>query len=109
MLPWLFIAVTAQPTLAQELSTLYRFNGGRDRGAPNTGVIYVNGDLYGTTISGGNHNCDCSAIFSIDLSTYVETTINALNYKHGGLPTGHAYAGGYLYETNQYGGAWRLW
>lgn len=35
---------------------LYQFKGGSDAAVPYSGVIYADGTLYGTTVSGGSHN-----------------------------------------------------
>jgi uncharacterized repeat protein (TIGR03803 family) len=49
---------------------IYSFNGGNDGAAPLSGVIEVNGVLYGATSKGGGTGCDgygCGTVFSIKL------------------------------------------
>jgi uncharacterized repeat protein (TIGR03803 family) len=48
---------------------------GTDGWYPQGGVIDVNGTLYGTTIYGGNENCNsgCGTVFMLDLSTRATT------------------------------------
>jgi uncharacterized repeat protein (TIGR03803 family) len=49
---------------------IYSFNGGKDGAAPLSGVIDVNGVLYGTTSNGGSNVCfgaGCGTVFSIKL------------------------------------------
>jgi uncharacterized repeat protein (TIGR03803 family) len=49
---------------------LYSFKGGKDGAAPRSGVIEVNGVLYGTTQYGGGNGCNiygCGTVFSIKL------------------------------------------
>jgi uncharacterized repeat protein (TIGR03803 family) len=50
---------------------IYSFKGGKDGAAPLSGVIEVNGVLYGTTQNGGGNGCfsgeGCGTVFSIKL------------------------------------------
>ncbi len=44
----------------------YIFGNGGDGGTPYGGVIYHAGLLYGTTTQGGDPNCKCGTVFSLD-------------------------------------------
>jgi uncharacterized repeat protein (TIGR03803 family) len=49
---------------------IYSFKGGKDGAAPSSGVIEVNGVLYGTTGNGGGNGCGgtgCGTVYSITL------------------------------------------
>jgi uncharacterized repeat protein (TIGR03803 family) len=72
---------------AQTFTVLYNFKGVPDGDSPNAGlVIAVNGNLYGTTISGGTGACyepyGCGTVFS--LSGKKETVL----YSFDGTPDG---------------------
>lgn len=47
------------------LTTLYTFKGGADGAQPWFRPVSVNGELYGTTFSGGDSNCNCGVIFKV--------------------------------------------
>jgi len=51
------------------LTTLYSFRGGTDGARPAFRMVSVNGELYGTTLNGGDSNCaanlGCGTIFKI--------------------------------------------
>jgi len=72
-------------------TTLYAFTGGADGGSPNRGLARdTEGNLYGTTSSGGNsdpscevNNFGCGTVFKID-STGKETVLHAFT----GIPDG---------------------
>jgi uncharacterized repeat protein (TIGR03803 family) len=49
------------------LTVLHAFSGGADGAAPNAGLLYSNGVLYGTTSEGGDAICDCGTAFAIAL------------------------------------------
>jgi uncharacterized repeat protein (TIGR03803 family) len=50
-----------------------------DGAIPESNLIYLNGILYGTTNSGGSHDCDhaCGTVFSVDPSTGSETVVHS--------------------------------
>jgi uncharacterized repeat protein (TIGR03803 family) len=47
------------------LTTLYSFKNGSDGSAPNSKLVSINGELYGTTRNGGDPNCTCGVIFKV--------------------------------------------
>jgi uncharacterized repeat protein (TIGR03803 family) len=86
-------------------TVLHSFQGGNDGSAPYTGLIMVNGTLYGTTSAGGA--AGFGTVFAVDPSTGAETVLHAF----GGAPNDGAtpMAGlldvsGTLYGTNEFGG-----
>jgi len=92
---------------------LHAFQGGNDGIAPENGVIYQSGMLYGTTAGGGGEGCvvngytfGCGTIFSFNLQTGNETVVYAFP-QTGGLffPGSLIYAGGTFYGDTQLGGA----
>lgn len=72
---------------AGKITILYSFQGGNDGWVPNAGVIQAkNGDLYGTTNSGGAYNS--GTVFHLTLSG-VESLLHTFNYGvDGGFPGG---------------------
>lgn len=63
-------------------TVLYSFGGGPDGANPQTGLIDVNGILYGTTIVGGVGDCfgsgtGCGTVFSFDPKTGTEKVVYA--------------------------------
>jgi uncharacterized repeat protein (TIGR03803 family) len=49
---------------------IYSFKGGKDGASPRSGVVEVNGVLYGTTSNGGGNGCNgtgCGTVYSISL------------------------------------------
>jgi uncharacterized repeat protein (TIGR03803 family) len=59
---------------------LHSFQGGANDGdTPYAGLIDVKGTLYGTTLNGGNNNCGCGTVFSINPKTGVESVVYAFN------------------------------
>jgi uncharacterized repeat protein (TIGR03803 family) len=94
----------------RELTVLYAFTDGADGGFPEAGVIRdAAGNLYGTTVSGGDLNCppfDCGVVFKLD-TTGKEKVLHTFTGKADG---GGPYAGvirdaaGNLYGTAIYGG-----
>ncbi len=97
---------------AGQETVLYNFTGGADGGNPYAGVIRDQaGNLYGTTLSGGNY-CDvepnptCGLVYKIDPSGH-QTVLYAFNGADGSVP----YAGvirdqaGNLYGATVFGGA----
>jgi uncharacterized repeat protein (TIGR03803 family) len=57
-----------------DYSVLHSF-AGTDGSYPYASVIYVNGILYGTTVSGGVNNNGLGTLFSFDLSSNNVTTL----------------------------------
>ncbi len=94
---------------------LYVFTGGSDGFQPYSAVVADhNGDLYGTTLEGGNDNCQgegCGTVFRVSARTGRETVL----YRFTGLTDG-AFpnavlrdASGNLYGTTQSGGTSHLY
>jgi uncharacterized repeat protein (TIGR03803 family) len=69
-------AMTVPPAGATTLTTLYNFQGGGDGGFPATGVVYVNGALYGVTPFGGTSSSERGVVFKVDPATGTETVIH---------------------------------
>jgi uncharacterized repeat protein (TIGR03803 family) len=68
---------------------LYSFAGGSDGEHPTTGLIDVNGTLYGTTINGGGSGCTypnlyCGAVFGVSTSG-AETVLHSFTYEPDGM------------------------
>lgn len=81
-------------------SVVYSFqNNGTDGNHPQSGLVYVGGNLYGTTYTGGNLNRQCSGpgldgcgvVFKIDRRTGAETVLytfcSQANCADGSSPT----------------------
>jgi len=86
---------------------LYSFSGGADGGGPEAGVIRdATGNLYGTTAGGGNNNND-GVVFKVD-ETGHETVLHTFDGTDGGGPEAPLVrdAGGNLYGTTVFGGAY---
>ncbi len=91
---------------SDKLSVLYRFTGGRDGSFPVGGLVYVRGDLYGTTIEGGIE--DHGTVYKVDATTGAETVLHRFSptgAKDGTQPAGGlTYYHGRLYGTTTSGG-----
>jgi uncharacterized repeat protein (TIGR03803 family) len=94
-----------------EETVLYSFTGGADGADPEAGLIWdVKGNLYGTTVSGGDmsacHDQGCGVVFKVD-STGKETVLYTFT---GGADGANLFAGliwdakGNLYGTTDLGG-----
>ena len=92
-------------------TVIYRFQGSPDGANPNSAVIHdLAGNLFGTTVTGGDSNCDkpfgCGVVYKLD-SSGNETIL----YTFHGAPDGDSPYGsllmdsaGNLYGTTAYGG-----
>lgn len=92
------------------VTTLYSF-GGRIRGdgdGPQGGLVMDDtGNLYGTTLNGGDFNCGCGTVFTLDPSTGAETVLYRFtNGADGGFPSAGLVrdSTGTFYGTTAYGG-----
>jgi uncharacterized repeat protein (TIGR03803 family) len=89
-------------------SVLHAFTGGTDGATPQSGLIDVNGVLYGTTENGGGSACSgrgCGTVFSIDPGTGAETVIHSFIGSDGAAPEAAlTYVNGMLYGTTVIGG-----
>jgi len=95
---------------APKETTLYGFTGGTDGNTPYAGPIRdKEGNLYGTTIAGGNlSSCGgqgCGVVFKVDPTNH-ETVLYAFTGPDGKGPIGVLLLDdeGNLYGTTQYGG-----
>jgi hypothetical protein len=77
-------------------TTLYSFRGGPDGFAPNGVTLAENGDLYGTTYTGGSNTCGpsthftCGTVFRLtpdNGGTWTKTVIFSFNGADGALPS----------------------
>jgi len=88
---------------------LYRFGAGKDGSNPATRLLYVDGDLYGSTQLGGT-GCisGCGTVFKIKAASGRETVV--YRFKGAGMrqaapsPSGLIVVDGNLYGTTFYGG-----
>jgi len=83
-------------------SVLYSFAGGKDGQAPLSKLAFdTAGNLYGTTLYGGDSNCDpvgCGTVFEISPNpggNWTEKIIHAFGVGDGRYPTG-----GLVFDTN---------
>jgi uncharacterized repeat protein (TIGR03803 family) len=87
-------------------SVLYAFTGGADGGNPTGRLIQdTNGNIHGTTTSGGDASCNCGVVFQLDTNGK-ETVIHKF-FGHGGGAeplVGLLDVGGTLYGTAVAGG-----
>jgi uncharacterized repeat protein (TIGR03803 family) len=112
-------------------TVLYSFTSGADGGEPYKGVtLDREGNLYGTTVTGGSGNCEggCGVVYKLINSggTWTQTVIHAFTGGddgsgpgarvtvdqagkiYGMTPTGGAYGLGTIYKIHQAGGAWKF-
>jgi len=99
-------------------TVLYSFSGGADGSAPLAGVIRdTAGNLYGTTVGGGNLSCGsgsgCGTVFKVD-TTGKETVLHSFAGNHGDPRDGDEPsagltrdAAGNLYGTTSSGGKYQ--
>jgi uncharacterized repeat protein (TIGR03803 family) len=83
-------------------SVLYRFNGPRDGYEPYSGLIYVNGLLYGTTVFGGLTGCTegCGTVYYVSLSGVHKVLYRFKSGIDGSQPeAGLIYRNGLFYGT----------
>ena len=104
-------------------SVVYNFGNGQDAAFPISGVIEVNGILYGTTLGGGTHtneyvchtkggspNGTCGTVYSVNPASGTEQVLHSFG---GGTDGASPFAapldvGGTLYGTTDLGGAFSL-
>ncbi|MGA8734937.1 MAG: choice-of-anchor tandem repeat GloVer-containing protein [Terriglobales bacterium] len=102
--------------------TLYKFKGGKDGSAPNAGVIFdTAGNLYGTTLQGGNARCSnrfvqgCGIVFELTPNAnggWTERVLHRFNGRDGSNPdqgTLTLDGQGNLYDTTFVGGGISRW
>jgi uncharacterized repeat protein (TIGR03803 family) len=86
---------------AGKYTVLHRFTGGTGGYFPNGGMILEpNGNLYGTTLFGGDPSCVCGVVFKLG-PTGKETVLHKFTYDDGAYPNGGIIrdAKGNLYGT----------
>jgi uncharacterized repeat protein (TIGR03803 family) len=100
---------TINPNTGTE-AVIYSFTGGADGGYPESGLVYQDGYLYGTTYSGGLGSClgGCGTVFKINVTTGIETVLHSFagGVDGGNNSTGLVYERGELYGTTNQGGTW---
>ncbi len=100
----LFLAFLTTAGTAQSFNELYEFQGGADGGSPNDLIRDSAGNLYGTTIAGGE--TIFGTVFKLDTSGKKTILYNFMGGTDGTEPHGSLVidAGGNLYGTTEYGG-----
>lgn len=84
--------------------TIYSFKGGSDGAHPWSGMVALNGTLYGTTSEGGGSN-DNGTVFSVTPSGRERVLHAFAQIPDGGNPFGTLIAAnGVLYGTTEFGG-----
>jgi uncharacterized repeat protein (TIGR03803 family) len=95
------VSVTGAPE-----QKLHDFGGSNDGATPYSGLIDVNGTLYGTTSAGGSSQ-NCGAVFSMSTAGAERVVYGFQNSPHDGcnpLGSGVVYLDGVLYGTTSVGG-----
>lgn len=83
---------------------MYRFTGGSDGATPASGLIDVNGTLYGTTLNGGA-SCTCGTVYSVSTSGAETVLYRFTGGTDGWIPiAGLTDVHGTLYGTTELGG-----
>jgi uncharacterized repeat protein (TIGR03803 family) len=86
------------------LTTLYAFQGGNDGGWPAGNVLEIQGNVYGTTTSGGA-NQD-GTVYEVEAATGTETVLHSFDGSDGLVPqSGLIRKGAHLYGSASGGGA----
>jgi uncharacterized repeat protein (TIGR03803 family) len=103
-------AVFSYDLVSGTSNVVYSFQGGTDGDTPQSGLIEMNGMLYGTTYMGGDEGAcylfGCGTIYSINPQTDAETVLYAFHNAEGNGPYGGlTKAGSKLYGTTDEGGA----
>ncbi len=91
---------------SNKLAVLHRFTGGHDGYFPLGGLVYVRGNLYGTTLFGGFANQ--GTVYKVNATTGAKARLHSFSLtggKDGNQPYGGlTYYGGKLYGTTISGG-----
>jgi uncharacterized repeat protein (TIGR03803 family) len=92
-------------------TTLHAFTGDfKDGAVPTSGLVVVDGNLYGTTGSGGKYNCGlsyylpCGTVFKVTPSGEKQTIYNFQGGTDGAFPNAVITVAGELYGTTRNGG-----
>lgn len=96
-------------SMSGEERIVYRFRGGKDGAAPEGTLLALDGELFGTTYSGGDKTCDrsrCGTLFEVTTSGSEDVLYRFKGGKDGANPqAGLVSAGGALFGTTTGGGA----
>lgn len=105
-------AQSQTPTHSDTFRVLYTFSGGSDGALPSTGLLRdAAGNLYGTTIAGGDPDCNCGVVFEVSPTGKEHVLYTFTGDPDGGGPDGSYPQGdltfdreGNLYGTTTQGG-----
>jgi uncharacterized repeat protein (TIGR03803 family) len=92
-------------------AVLHRFQGGKDGASPYTVSLVFDpaGNLYGTTLLGGQGTCGCGTVFKLAPGSggkWTKSSLYSFDGTHGGSPdTGVVIGAAGLYGTTASGGA----
>lgn len=104
-------ALNPPPARGQTFTILYSFTGGADGKGPSASLVRdAAGNLYGTTVFGGNSSAcaqGCGTVFKLDATSKLKVLHNFTNGVDGALPQTALIrdAAGNLYGTAPTGGA----
>jgi uncharacterized repeat protein (TIGR03803 family) len=89
-------------------SVLHAFRGGQDGAIPYAGLLVVNGNLYGSTLSGGSA-CDCGTVFVVNPSSGQEKVVHRFSEDENGYSpfTNLVALDGKIYGSTSNGGSKR--
>ena len=110
--------LATRPAQAVTYNVLYNFMRSTDGGVPNAGVVRDSvGNLYGTTLEGGDLSCSapdgCGTVFMWNAKTHTESVLHSFTGPYAGGPGADGAApygglvleGGFLYGTTAFGGS----
>ena len=110
----ILFALLPHSALAQSFSVLYTFLGQEDGGIPESSLVMdAAGNLYGTTVEGGNYTCSssCGNVFKLDPNGN-ETNLHTFNSgQDGSFPYISGVTldrSGNLYGVTSFGGTGRI-
>jgi len=107
------LAAVTPASAADREKVLYAFNGGGEGLSPSAVIFDAARNLYGTTTSGGNYQCDryfgCGTVFKLELGAqgkWNKTILHTFKGKDGAYPSGLIFgSAGNLFGTTVAGGA----
>jgi uncharacterized repeat protein (TIGR03803 family) len=101
---------TNMDTGATRIVYTFGATGTNDGAQPAGPMVYLNGQLYGTTTEGGNYGASgcpsfgCGTIYQIDVATGAETQLHTFAENEGQYPEGLLYQSGTFYGVTLGGG-----
>jgi uncharacterized repeat protein (TIGR03803 family) len=102
-------SIAARPNTASE-TVIYSFAGGSDGADPETTPISLRGELYGTTVNGGNGGCNfvqgCGVAYKVNASGQESVLHVFTSGKDGEAPGSLVAVDGNLFGTTTYGGGY---